>query len=182
MLLCCVYLQNTSTACQNSHSEFCLREMESVGLILLIPFFVCFLLLFIVCCFADEIKKMCRMPNQLPQHYIPSDRAEAERERRRRQRRQRQARAAVHGQRPSESDVESLMGSRSRNSSGSSGYSSEICPFQVIAVVTSEVQPNGEVITSHVDAQSLLQSEPSTEAGLSASQTIMYSIEETGKV
>lgn len=157
-----------------------MQEMESVGLILLIPFCVCFVLLFIVCCCADEIKKMCRMPNQLPQHYIPSDRSEAER-RRRHNRRQRQARSATHGQRPSESDIESLMGSRSRNSSGSSGYSSETCPFQVVAVVTSDVQPNGEVITSHVDAQSLLQSEPVEGAGLSASQTIIYSIEETGK-
>lgn len=153
--------------------------MESVGLILLIPFCVCFLLLFIVCCFADEIKKMCRMPNQLPQHYIPSDRAEADRERRRRQRRnQRQARASVHGQRPSGSDVESLVGWRSRNSSGSSGYSSDVSPFLVLAVVTSEVQPNGEVITSHVDAQSLLQLQTVDGPALSASQTLTCSIEE----
>lgn len=124
------------------------------------------------------------MPSQLPQHYIPSDRAEADRERRRHERRrQRQIRAGVHGQRPSESsDIESLMGSRSRNSSGSSGYSSEVSPFLVLAVVTSEVQPNGEVVTSHVDAQSLLQSEASNGQGLSASQTFNYSIEDKEKV
>jgi hypothetical protein len=36
------------------------------GLILLIPFCVCFMLLFVVCCFAEELKRMCRMPSQLP--------------------------------------------------------------------------------------------------------------------
>ncbi|KAK3082866.1 hypothetical protein FSP39_007475 [Pinctada imbricata] len=133
--------------------------MESLGLILMIPFSVCFLLLFIVCCFADELKKMCRMPSQLPLHYVPEERI-------RRQRMRRERRRSNRGQNTSGDDIESLMTSRSRNSSGSSTDTSvtvEHDRFPIIAVLTSERLPNGRVIESHVDAQSLL----------SVSQTIL---------
>ncbi|XP_052828793.1 uncharacterized protein LOC128249386 [Octopus bimaculoides] len=46
------------------------RRMErSVGMILIIPFGICFILLFLVCCFADEMKKMCILPSQIPLSY-----------------------------------------------------------------------------------------------------------------
>ena len=123
--------------------------MESLGLILLIPFSVCFVLLFVVCCFADELKKMCRMPNQLPLNYVPEERARNSR------RRQRQRSRARYDQHRHFDDAQSLMANRSRNSSGDS-MATDTNPFDVIAVVTSEVLPNGRVIQSHVDARSLL--------------------------
>lgn len=44
--------------------------MDSMGLFLLIPFGLAFVMLFIVCCFADNLKKMCRLPNPLPRYYL----------------------------------------------------------------------------------------------------------------
>lgn len=45
---------------------------RSVGMILIIPFGICFILLFLVCCFADEMKKMCILPSQIPPSYRSS--------------------------------------------------------------------------------------------------------------
>lgn len=45
-------------------------DLESLSFALLIPFSVCFVLLFLVCCFADKLKQIMCLPNQLPQTYI----------------------------------------------------------------------------------------------------------------
>lgn len=45
-------------------------EFDSLSFALLIPFAICFVLIFIICCFADEIKDICRMPSPLPRSYL----------------------------------------------------------------------------------------------------------------
>lgn len=60
-------------------------EFDSLSFALLIPFAICFILVFIVCCFADEIKDICRMPSPLPSSYLGVDRSRSSRRNNRRQ-------------------------------------------------------------------------------------------------
>lgn len=48
-------------------------DLESLSFALLIPFTVCFILLFIVCCFADKLKQIVCLPSQLPPSYIETN-------------------------------------------------------------------------------------------------------------
>lgn len=135
--------------------------MESLGLILMIPFCVCFMLLFIVCCFAEELKRMCRMPSQLPRSEI-----EARRHRRRHRRSRRPYDLSSHveeGRLPSGEDVEALIRSRTRNESGDS-TDTQSCPCNVVIIT------NESGMTSYVESRSFLNL-----AGLSASQTLQLS-------
>lgn len=45
-------------------------DLDSISFALLIPFTVCFVLLFLVCCFADKMKQIMCLPSQLPPSYI----------------------------------------------------------------------------------------------------------------
>lgn len=45
-------------------------DLESLSFALLIPFSICFVLLFLVCCFADKLKQIICLPSQLPPDYI----------------------------------------------------------------------------------------------------------------
>ncbi|CAG2212100.1 unnamed protein product [Mytilus edulis] len=130
--------------------------MESLGLILMIPFCVCFILLFVVCCFAEQLKRMCRMPSQLPRSQTDT--------RRRRNRRSRRlydlSGPPVEGRRPTEEDVEALLRSRRRTESGDS-TDTQSCPCNVVIIT------NESGMTSYVESQSFLNL-----AGLSASQTL----------
>ena len=45
-------------------------DLDSLSFALLIPFTVCFVILFLVCCFADKLKRIICLPSQLPTHYI----------------------------------------------------------------------------------------------------------------
>lgn len=47
-----------------------MSDFDSLSFALLIPFAICFILIFIVCCYADEIKDICRMPSPLPSNYL----------------------------------------------------------------------------------------------------------------
>ena len=44
-------------------------DLDSLSFALLIPFSVCFVMLFLVCCFADKIKQILCLPNRLPPQY-----------------------------------------------------------------------------------------------------------------
>lgn len=123
-----------------------LFTMESLSLILLVPFSVCFLLLFIVCCFADEIKSMCRMPSQLPQHYYGPDSLLQTSRRRHTHARARYEQNHVMTQ---EDDIESLIeqNDRFRNDSESSTGVQSGGTFNVVAVVSS--QPTNIQIVTH---------------------------------
>ena len=48
-------------------------DLDSLSFALLIPFTVCFVLLFVVCCFADKMKQIMCLPSQLPPSYIVSN-------------------------------------------------------------------------------------------------------------
>jgi hypothetical protein len=130
--------------------------MESLGLILLIPFCVCFMLLFVVCCFAEELKRMCRMPSQLPHNQT-----ERRRQRRRCGRRPYDLSGhAEEGRTPTGEDVQALIRNRVRNESGDS-IDTQSCPCNVVIIT------NESGMTSYVESQSFLNL-----AGLSASQTL----------
>ncbi|XP_060554835.1 uncharacterized protein LOC132715785 [Ruditapes philippinarum] len=91
-----------------------MAEFDSLSFALLIPFAICFALVFIVCCFADEIKDICRMPSPLPNSYLGVDRSRTNRRVSRNQRRV---------SRPQNEEVRNLILSeegRSRNVSESS--------------------------------------------------------------
>lgn len=135
--------------------------MESLGLILLIPFCVCFILLFVVCCFAEELKRMCRMPSQLPRNQ--PDNSRRRRGRRRNRRLYDLSGPIEEGRSPNSEDVQSLLRSRSRNESGDS-TDTQSCPCNVVIIT------NESGMTSYVESQSFLNL-----AGLSASQTLQLS-------
>lgn len=44
-------------------------DLESLSFALLIPFSICFVILFLVCCFADKLKQVMCLPSPLPQTY-----------------------------------------------------------------------------------------------------------------
>ncbi|XP_045177585.2 uncharacterized protein LOC123537813 [Mercenaria mercenaria] len=91
-----------------------MAEFDSLSFALLIPFAICFVLVFIVCCFADEIKDICRMPNPLPSSYLAVERARPNR---------RSSRRQIRQGRPQNEEVRNLILSeegRSRNVSESS--------------------------------------------------------------
>ncbi|OWF35882.1 hypothetical protein KP79_PYT03288 [Mizuhopecten yessoensis] len=151
--------------------------MESLSLILLIPFGVCFFLLFLVCCCAEEIKQMCRMPSQLPLYYVGGDVQHSNRRRSHRSRTQREGSPngrfhQIHNM----SDSENLLTGegRSRNSSGDSieilqSVHDHAQP-SYITVVTA--QANGQMIRSVVETNSLLSSSQTLNFGpMSVSQT-----------
>lgn len=89
-------------------------EFDSLSFALLIPFAICFALIFVVCCFADEIKDICRLPSPLPSSYLAAEHLHYTRQRNRRQMRQ---------SRPPNEEIRNLILSeegRSRNVSESS--------------------------------------------------------------
>lgn len=134
--------------------------MESLGLILMIPFCVCFILLFVVCCFAEELKRMCRMPSQLPRGQLESGRRRS----RQRSRRLYDLSGPIEeGRSPNGEDVQALLRGRSRNESGDS-TDTQSCPCNVVIIT------NESGMTSYVESQSFLNL-----AGLSASQTLQLS-------
>ena len=47
-----------------------MADIESLSFALLIPFSICFVLVFLVCCFADKVKNMCRFPSAIPSSYV----------------------------------------------------------------------------------------------------------------
>lgn len=91
-----------------------MAEFDSLSFALLIPFAICFALIFIVCCFADEIKDICRMPSPLPRSYLAPEHPHGRRYSNRR---------SLHHSRPQIEEVRNLILSeegRSRNVSESS--------------------------------------------------------------
>lgn len=96
-------------------------DLDSLSFALLVPFAVCFILIFVVCCFADEIKDICRLPSPLPSTYIGGERTTSRRRHQRRHSRRHERRQAE--QRTRREDAQGLIlneEGRSRNVSESS--------------------------------------------------------------
>ncbi|KAL4216863.1 hypothetical protein ACF0H5_023327 [Mactra antiquata] len=86
---------------------------DSLSFALLIPFAICFILIFLVCCFADQIKDICRMPSPVPASYLAAEHS----------RPRRHSRRSRHRSRRQSEEVRNLILSeegRSRNVSESS--------------------------------------------------------------
>lgn len=96
-------------------------DLDSLSFALLVPFAVCFILIFVVCCFADEIKDICRLPSPLPSTYIGGERTTSRRRHQRRHSQRHERRRAE--QRTRREDAQGLIlneEGRSRNVSESS--------------------------------------------------------------
>lgn len=92
-------------------------DLDSLSFALLIPFTVCFVLLFIVCCFADKMKEIMCLPSQLPPTYIVSN------DHRRRRSNNRDAR---HFRSLSSIEENRILIGRDRNISESSAESNDL--------------------------------------------------------
>lgn len=97
---------------------------DSLSFALLISFSICFILIFLVCCFADEIKDICRLPSPLPRSYVGFERTSSQTSRN--SRRDRRRRSSQHRSTSSPEDAHNLIlneEGRSRNVSESSEIS-----------------------------------------------------------
>lgn len=125
-------------------------DLDSLSFALLVPFAVCFILIFVVCCFADEIKDICRLPSPLPSSYIGAEHSHQRRRRRHHRRSERHDRR--HSERIVTEDAQRLIlneEGRSRNVSESS--SDFITHHQSLSIVQ-EQEPSTSGVTSNASA------------------------------
>ena len=111
-------------------------DLDSLSFALLVPFAVCFILIFIVCCYADEIKEICRLPSPLPSTYIGAEHSHSHRHRHRRNRRnsERHERRRTE-QRNRDDDIQTLIINEEGRSRNISESSSEYLPQQSVIII-----------------------------------------------
>lgn len=132
-----------------------MADLDSLSFALLVPFAVCFILIFIVCCYADEIKEICRLPSPLPSTYIGAEHAYSER-RRRHHRRHNERHDRHRPERANrEDDIQTLIINEEGRSRNVSESSAEYLPQQNVINVNEQGPStsggdNGSRIQSHV--------------------------------